>query len=121
MRVIPRWLRRVDRGPSNSMTMVEHLEELRRRVFIALIAIIVGAIIGWFLYNPILNLILGPYTDACRKLPLRSRPPGVGSCTHVFVQGVVSIDGKQVGNGKPGPMTDRLREIYVEFAKATAT
>jgi D-alanine transaminase len=38
----------------------------------------------------------------------------------VFVQAVVSIDGKQVGGGKPGPMTDRLREIYVEFAKATA-
>src|SRR6478735_66771 len=38
----------------------------------------------------------------------------------VFVQGVVSIDGKKVANGKPGPMTDRLREIYVEFAKATA-
>ncbi len=38
----------------------------------------------------------------------------------VFVQGVVSIDGKKVGNGKPGPMTDRLREIYVDFAKATA-
>ncbi len=38
----------------------------------------------------------------------------------VFVQGVVSIDGKKVGSGKPGPMTDRLREIYVEFARATA-
>jgi D-alanine transaminase len=38
----------------------------------------------------------------------------------VFVQAVVSIDGKTVANGKPGPMTDRLREIYVEFAKATA-
>jgi len=38
----------------------------------------------------------------------------------VFVQPVVSIDGKQVGNGKPGPMAQRLREIYVEFAKATA-
>ena len=38
----------------------------------------------------------------------------------VFVQAVVTIDGKQVGNGKPGPMTDRLREIYVEFAKQTA-
>jgi D-alanine transaminase len=38
----------------------------------------------------------------------------------VFVQAVVSIDGKQVANGKPGPMTDRLREIYVDFAKATA-
>jgi D-alanine transaminase len=38
----------------------------------------------------------------------------------VFVQAVVSIDGKKVGNGKPGPMTDRLREIYVDFARATA-
>ena len=38
----------------------------------------------------------------------------------VFVQGVVAIDGKTVGNGKVGPITDRLREIYVEFALATA-
>ena len=38
-----------------------------------------------------------------------------------FVQGVVSIDGKTVANGKPGPMTQRLRQIYVDFAKATAT
>ena len=38
----------------------------------------------------------------------------------VFVQAVVSIDGKKVAAGKPGPMTNRLREIYVEFAKATA-
>ena len=38
----------------------------------------------------------------------------------VFVQAVVSIDGKKVANGKPGPMTDRLRQIYVDFAKATA-
>jgi D-alanine transaminase len=38
----------------------------------------------------------------------------------VFVQAVVTIDGKTVGNGKPGPMTDRLREIYIDFARATA-
>ena len=38
----------------------------------------------------------------------------------LFVQAVVSVDGKQVGDGKPGPMTNRLREIYVDFAKATA-
>ena len=37
-----------------------------------------------------------------------------------FVQAVVSIDGKNVGSGKPGPMTDRLREIYIDFARATA-
>ena len=37
-----------------------------------------------------------------------------------FVQPVVALDGKTIGDGKPGPMTTRLREIYVEFAKATA-
>jgi D-alanine transaminase len=37
-----------------------------------------------------------------------------------FVQAVVSIDGKPVGSGKPGPMTSRLREIYVDFARTTA-
>ena len=38
-----------------------------------------------------------------------------------FVQAVVSIDGKKVADGKPGPMAKRLREIYVDFARATAT
>lgn len=38
----------------------------------------------------------------------------------LFVQAVVSIDGKKVGDGKPGPMTNRLRDIYVDFARATA-
>jgi D-alanine transaminase len=36
-----------------------------------------------------------------------------------FVQPVVSIDGKAIANGKPGPMATRLREIYIEFARAT--
>jgi D-alanine transaminase len=39
----------------------------------------------------------------------------------LFVQPVVTIDGKPVANGKPGPMTDRLREIYIDFARKTAT
>jgi D-alanine transaminase len=37
-----------------------------------------------------------------------------------FVQAVTSIDGKPVAGGKPGPMAQRLREIYVDFARATA-
>ncbi len=37
-----------------------------------------------------------------------------------FVQPVISIDGKPVGEGRPGPMAARLREIYIEFARATA-
>ncbi|HVX78825.1 MAG TPA: D-amino-acid transaminase [Bradyrhizobium sp.] len=38
----------------------------------------------------------------------------------LFVQAVVNIDGNAIADGKPGPMTQRLREIYVEFARATA-
>ena len=37
-----------------------------------------------------------------------------------FVQPVVSIDGKPIGGGKPGPVATRLREIYIDFARATA-
>src|SRR4029450_9344222 len=84
---MPRWLRRRDRDPTRSMTMVEHLEELRRRGFISLIAIVVAGIAGWVLYTPVLNFILGPLQTACLKLPLdqRSSP----KCDQLFNFGVV--------------------------------
>ncbi|TXH34735.1 MAG: D-amino-acid transaminase [Rhodospirillaceae bacterium] len=34
-----------------------------------------------------------------------------------FVLPVTSIDGKVIGNGKPGPMTMRLRKIYCRYAE----
>ena len=37
-----------------------------------------------------------------------------------FVQAVVAIDGKTVADGKPGPMANRLREIYIDFARKTS-
>jgi D-alanine transaminase len=37
-----------------------------------------------------------------------------------FVQAVVTIDGKTVADGRPGPMANRLREIYIDFARKTA-
>lgn len=33
-----------------------------------------------------------------------------------FVLPIVSIDGRQVADGKPGPMTRRLRDIYLQMA-----
>jgi D-alanine transaminase len=39
----------------------------------------------------------------------------------LFVQSVVKIDGKAVADGKVGPMARRLREIYIEFARATSS
>lgn len=40
------------------------------------------------------------------------------SSATTFVWPVVSIDGKAVGDGKPGPVALKLRDIYVELAKA---
>lgn len=35
-----------------------------------------------------------------------------------FVIPVVTIDGQPIGDGKPGPITRRLRELYIEAARA---
>ncbi|GAK69741.1 D-amino-acid transaminase [Agrobacterium rubi] len=37
-----------------------------------------------------------------------------------FVMSVTKIDGKPVGDGKPGPLVKRLRELYLENAMRTA-
>lgn len=35
-----------------------------------------------------------------------------------FVMPVVAIDGRPVGGGKPGPLTRRLRELYLDLARS---
>lgn len=43
------------------MTLIEHLTELRRRIIICAIAVVVGAIVGFVLYNHTLHLLSHPY------------------------------------------------------------
>jgi D-alanine transaminase len=38
-----------------------------------------------------------------------------------FVTPVVEIDGRPVGDGRPGPVTRRLREVYIEESRRRAT
>ncbi|GJD33816.1 D-amino-acid transaminase [Methylobacterium aerolatum] len=35
-----------------------------------------------------------------------------------FVMPVIEIDGNRIGDGRPGPLTRRLRELYLELARA---
>jgi D-alanine transaminase len=37
-----------------------------------------------------------------------------------FVLPIVSIDGRPVADGKPGPITKKLRELYLAMASAPA-
>lgn len=82
------------------MTFLEHLEELRRRVFRALLAVIAGIAVGWNFREPLLGWLLRPleiawycrerackptqifsymvhpaaFTEAYRRLPATARP-----------------------------------------------
>ncbi len=50
-----------------TMTLVEHLAELRRRLFICVLAIAAGSVIGWFLAPTVLHLIEIPVKEYLSK------------------------------------------------------
>src|ERR1700729_498204 len=74
-------------NPEGSMPLLEHIRELRNRIFKALLFITAGAIAGWYLYPHIWHFIEAPY---CR-LTLRSHVQVVGqhgqNC-QLFVTGI---------------------------------
>jgi len=83
MPLIPRRFRRRERpNPAAGMTLVEHLEELRTRLFMSLGAIGIGSIVGWFLYDPVLRLLRTPFCDTLSHIPKENRPPT--GCDFVF-------------------------------------
>ena len=60
MVTLPFTVKRKNRPSPDNMTLGEHLGELRRRVIICVIALLVGATIAVFAYEPILNFLLHP-------------------------------------------------------------
>ncbi len=73
MKMLPR-----RRGPSHfqraadgSMTLLEHLQELRGRLFKASLGVLVGMIVGWFFSGWVLNFITQPY---CTYMSTRGKP-----------------------------------------------
>lgn len=47
------------------MSLVEHLVELRNRLIKSVIAITLGAIVGFILYQPIFDVLIQPYRSLC--------------------------------------------------------
>ncbi|MGX7679684.1 twin-arginine translocase subunit TatC [Jatrophihabitans sp. DSM 45814] len=54
-------LRSKPKNDEGRMSVLDHLRELRRRIFIIMLIVGIGAIIGWVLYEPILHILERPY------------------------------------------------------------
>ena len=73
-------------GSGDEMTIVEHLEELRGRLFKSAIAIVVGLGIGFLLFQPVLDLMMRPYCDLPPDLRGASRIFDVDQCELVVLR-----------------------------------
>lgn len=78
------------------MSLMGHLTELRTRIVRSVIAIAIGAVIGWFLYNPVLSFILKPYCDSVVRTgegtcQLRVDEPLEALSTRMLVAGYLGI------------------------------
>ena len=51
------------RAADGSMTLMEHIRELRDRLFKASLGVVVGMVVGFMLSKPAYNLLAGPYCD----------------------------------------------------------
>lgn len=57
-----------DEATGGTMTLVEHLEELRKRIFIGLIAVVVATVVSFFFWHQILEFLLTPLPHISSKL-----------------------------------------------------
>jgi sec-independent protein translocase protein TatC len=69
-----RVIRRRGRRDPDQMTLIEHLEELRSRLIIAVLAIAVLSIVGFVFFNQIFALLLRPYCEALKNIPRAAVP-----------------------------------------------
>lgn len=64
--------RRARRDPEGRMSLAEHLRELRNRVVKSALAIVGGAIAGWFLFGTVYEVLIAPVNEYKAAHPERA-------------------------------------------------
>ncbi|GAA1864151.1 twin-arginine translocase subunit TatC [Actinomadura bangladeshensis] len=77
-------LSRHDAAPDGRMPLMDHLRELRNRLIKAILAFVVGAVVGWLLFDPVWDFLKQPYCS----LP-QSHVIDKDQCS-LFVNGIFS-------------------------------
>ncbi len=73
-----KWLKPPPTPPDGAMTLVEHLRELRYRLIVAVLAIVVGMILSAFFFPQLFELLTKPYFAGIEALKAK-RPEAVTS------------------------------------------
>jgi sec-independent protein translocase protein TatC len=60
-------LRKTRENPDGRMPLREHLQELRNRVFFSAVAVLLGAVVGWFLYEPLIEALKEPLDEVSER------------------------------------------------------
>jgi sec-independent protein translocase protein TatC len=89
------------------MSVLSHLRELRRRLILVAIIIGAGAVLGWFLYDPILHFLERPYCSVSYKRRFPGNDANPNDCKLIYT-GV--LDG----------FTTRLKVSIISGAVVTA-
>lgn len=58
-------------GPDGQMALADHLRELRARLMIVAVTIVLGIVVAWFFYDRTFQLLLDPYNEARKTLEAR--------------------------------------------------
>lgn len=69
---------------SGRMPLADHLRELRRRITYSLIGIAIFAVVGWFLYQPIIDRLAAPVCDLAA-----ARRAGQENCGILYISGIL--------------------------------
>ena len=74
----------MNKKSASSMPLIEHFNELRKRLFKSALAIAAASFVGWFAYERIINRLASPICDLQKATGL-----GSDSCGVLYINGVL--------------------------------
>ncbi|CAB4547851.1 unannotated protein [freshwater metagenome] len=78
-------------SPAGHMTLWEHLAELRSRLFRVAAAVAVGAVLGWFLYPYVLEILKHPFNEVQPGQPFIATEPLQAFTLRLKMSGYIGI------------------------------
>jgi sec-independent protein translocase protein TatC len=83
--------RKEEKDPEGRMPLAEHLRELRNRLGKAVLAIVIGAVVGLVYYQDIINLLTEPIQRSvgCSKPFTELAKQGEGACGNITMSGLM--------------------------------